>query len=72
VAEPTPNPPSEAKPVIGPQQKPDKNPKDSDPSDLEILVKVPPPQLIGYNLIWRIATESSSKQAIDAAVKLLT
>jgi len=32
---------------------------------------VKPHQLEGYDLIWRIATESTSKLVIDAAAKLL-
>lgn len=32
---------------------------------------VPPNELDGYDVIWRIATESTGKQVIDGAVKLL-
>jgi len=44
---------------------------DVDPDDLAILVLVPPNELEGYLIIWRLATESKGKQIIDAAAKLL-
>jgi hypothetical protein len=45
--------------------------EDEDPNDLEIQGLVPPKELDGYNIIWRIATESTSKMVIDSAAKLL-
>ena len=45
--------------------------KDEDPDDLEVEVLVSPEKLDGYNAIWRVATESTSKQVIDSAAKLL-
>jgi len=42
-----------------------------DPSSLEIEVLTDPRELDGYDLIWRISTESSSKAVIEAGVKLL-
>jgi hypothetical protein len=42
-----------------------------DPEDLTIQVLVPPNELEGYLIIWRLATESKGKQIIDAAAKLL-
>ncbi len=45
--------------------------RDEDPDELEVQALVPPKDLEGYNLIWRMATESTSKQVIDSAAKLL-
>lgn len=63
---------------IGPVNKPDlatesavKKDKDEDPEDLEVESLVPPNELDGLNMIWRIATESTSKNVIDSAGKLL-
>jgi hypothetical protein len=46
-------------------------PKEEDPDDLEIMALVAPNELDGYTLIWRIATECTSKLVIDSAAKLL-
>lgn len=48
-----------------------KEKSDVDPEDLAIQVLVPPNELEGYLIIWRLATESRGKQIIDAAAKLL-
>ena len=45
--------------------------EDEDPNDLEILTLVPPKDLDGYNILWKIATESTSKAVIDSAARLL-
>ena len=51
---------------------PPKSPaKDEDPDDLEVESFVKPHELDGINVIWRVATESTGKQVIDAAAKLL-
>lgn len=42
-----------------------------DPEDLAILVLVPPNELEGYAIIWRLATESKGKYIIEAAAKFL-
>ena len=42
-----------------------------DPDDLTIEVLVPPDQLEGYQILWRVATETKGKKTIDAAAKLL-
>jgi hypothetical protein len=34
-------------------------------------VLTPPVLVDGYNLLWRIATESTSKLVIDAAARIL-
>lgn len=61
--------------TYGPQPKPtggaDSPPKEEDPDDLEIMALVAPNELDGYTLIWRIATECTSKLVIDSAAKLL-
>lgn len=61
--------------IYGPQPKPkggaDSPPKEEDPDDLEIMALVAPNELDGYTLIWRIATECTSKLVIDSAAKLL-
>lgn len=63
---------------FGPVNRPDaatesvvKNDKDEDPDDLEVEALVSPNELDGLNMIWRIATESTSKNVIDSAGKLL-
>lgn len=48
-----------------------KDKSEIDPEDLSIQVLVPPNELEGYMIIWRLATESKGKQIIDAAAKLL-
>jgi hypothetical protein len=47
------------------------NDKDEDPDDLEVESMVKPNELDGISMIWRIATESTSKSVIDSAGKLL-
>jgi hypothetical protein len=68
-------------PILGPVQGPANKPaaasttqadvKAEDPEDLTIKVVVKPIVLQGYDLIWRIATESTGKQVIDAAARIL-
>lgn len=48
-----------------------KNDKDEDPDDLEVESLVKPNELDGINMMWRIATESTSKNVINSAGKLL-
>lgn len=61
--------------MIGPLPKPsqgtDSPKREEDPDDLEIQVLGLPNELVGAQVIWRIATESTSKAVIDAAAKLL-
>ena len=45
--------------------------KKIDPDDIQLAVFVPPTELEGVDLLWRIGTESVGKAAIDAAAKLL-
>lgn len=42
-----------------------------DPEDLEIQALVPANQMDGYNMLWRVATETTGKLASDSATKLL-
>ena len=53
------------------QQQEDKKDQEIDPEDLTIEVLVPPNELEGYKILWRLATESKGKPIIDAAAKLL-
>ena len=60
--------------MYGPQ-KPDNttqaDQRPEDPEELSIKIFCQPVRLDGYNLLWRIATESTSKQVIDAAARIL-
>lgn len=52
-------------------QNPNRRDKAEDPDDLEILALVPPNKMDGYNMLWRVATETCGKLAGDSAAKLL-
>jgi hypothetical protein len=61
-------------PAYGPQKPSNTTQADErpeDPDDLRIRVLTPPVLVDGYNLLWRIATESTSKLVIDAAARIL-
>ena len=45
--------------------------REEDPEDIELESRVSPEELAGCSVIWRVATESTSKQVIDAAARLL-
>ena len=63
--------PNKKSPVDGWKNQDDNKEKEIDPEDLTIEVLVPPNELEGYKILWRLATESKGKQIIDAAAKLL-
>ena len=44
---------------------------DKDPEDLKVVALVPHSQMEGLKSLWRVATESFSKQVIDGAAKFL-
>ena len=44
---------------------------EKDPEDLEVLALAPNTEMEGLDSLWRVATESVSKPATDAAAKLL-
>lgn len=45
--------------------------KAEDPDDLEVLALVPPNKMDGYNMLWRVATETCGKLTGESAAKLL-
>ena len=63
--------------VYGPVNRPEATSADSakdkqiDPDDLTIQVLVPPNELDGYNIVWRLATECKDSKLMEAAAKLL-
>lgn len=62
--------------TYGPQPKPTSAATSSDttkeqPEDLEIVTLVAPRSIVGYDLVWQVATESSGSVVVEAAALLL-